>query len=273
MSRRSHTQLVALAGSLSPRRWELLRAVEQVRLATGDQLTRRFYGSGSAAERLARLDLAYLYNHSILHRLERRIGGARAGSTGFIYALGPVGRRLLDYERGDGVTSGRSRYEPTVGFVQHALAVTEVWVGLHEYLTDSWTGERDAEFDFLVERNAWRSYPAEYGNVATLKPDAEVWLRRQDTEECFWLEVDRATERRATIRRKLDAYASYYRTGLEQAERDCFPLTVWLTTTPARARVLEELVAELPGGSRRLFKVGLLSAASPFLLSYGRVEL
>lgn len=272
MSRLSHAQLVGLAGSLSERRWELLQAVQHVRLATGGQLRRRFYGEGSSAYRLARLDLAYLHDHGVLHRLERTIGGVSAGSTGFIYALGPVGRRLLAYRHGEGIDTGRSRYEPTVGFVEHALAVTEIWVGLHEHLKGRWTGERDASFEYRVEREAWREFPGQWGGLLTLKPDAELWLRRQDIEERIWTEVDRATERRSTIRRKLDAYLAYYRTGQEQAEHGFFPLTCWLTTTPERARVLEEVIGELPTRDRRLFKVGLLSAATPILLSQGRTE-
>ena len=102
----SYTQLTRLASELPPRRWELLRAVHRVRLATGGQLRRRFYGKGASAARLARCDLAALHELGILRRLERRIGGVRAGSTGFIYALGPVGLRLLEHASGEGVKQG-----------------------------------------------------------------------------------------------------------------------------------------------------------------------
>ena len=273
MSRVTHGQLLRLADELSPRRWTVLRAVGELRLVSGGQLRRRFYGeAGASAARLARLDLAALHEARILHRLERRIGGVRAGSSGFVYALGPVGRRLLELDAGEGLPYGRSRYEPTVGFVEHALAVSEVWVGLHEHLHGPVTGEREADFDFRVERRAWRSYLDAIGVSATLKPDAEVHLRRQRFEDRWWIEVDRATERRSTVRRKLAAYVAYFHTGQEQQRTGMFPLTAWLTTTEARAEVLREVIATFAPRDRRLFRVGLLSAAVPLLLSHGRNE-
>jgi hypothetical protein len=272
MTRLTHAQLVRLGGELSPQRRRLLQAVHELRLVTGGQLRRRFYESGASAARLARLDLAALHEARILHRLERRIGGARAGSSGFIYATGPIGRRLLELQRGEGLPRGSGAWEPSIGFVDHALAVSEVWVTLHEHLHGALTGERDAHIDFRVEQSAWRNYLDAYSAPVILKPDAELRLTRGGFEDRWWLEVDRATERRATIRRKLDAYTAYYRTGSEQQRSGLFPLTAWLTTSEARARVLEEVIGDLLPSERRLFRVGLLSAASPLLLSHGRSE-
>ncbi len=96
MSRWSEAQLGRLASELSPRRTDLLHAVGELRLVSAEQLRRRFYGSGASAARLARLDLAALHEAGILYRLTRRIGGLQAGSSGFIYALGSVGQRLLE---------------------------------------------------------------------------------------------------------------------------------------------------------------------------------
>jgi Replication-relaxation len=272
MTRLSQAQLVRLADELSPRRWQLLRAVHDLRLVTGGQLRRRFYAPADSAARLARLDLAALHEARILHRLSRRIGGRRAGSSGFIYAVGPIGRRLLELRCGEGLPRGSGQYEPSIGFVDHALAVSEVWVGLHEHLHDGLTGERDVHIDYRVEQAAWRSYLDAYGAPLTLKPDAEVRLQRAGFEDHWWLEVDRATERRAAIRRKLAAYVAFYRSGQEQRTSGLFPLTAWLTICPERARVLDEVIGELSPGERRLFRVGLLSAASPLLLSHGRSQ-
>lgn len=271
MTHISNARLVRLASELSPRRWELLRAVEAMRLITGGQLRRRFYGAeGPSAARLARLDLAAMTDLGILHRLKRTIGGRRAGSSAFIYAQGPVGLRLLDLASGEGLKRGRTRYEPSVGFVEHALAVTEVWVSLHEYIHDPWTREHDTQVEFRVEQAAWREHSDAFGGPLTLKPDAEVRLSCPDYDDVWWLEVDRATERRSMIKRKLAAYTAYYRSGTEQRRSGVFPLTAWLTTTEERAAVLREVIAELPHRDRALFRVGLLSAAAPFLLSQGR---
>ena len=167
----------------------------------------------------------------------------------------------------------RSRWEPSIGFVEHTLAVTEVWVALHEYLSDPLTGVRDIQLDYRIERHAWRSHPDRHGATTTLKPDAELRLQCDIFEDRWWLEVDRATEHRTAIRRKLDAYIAYYRSGREQRKHGIFPLTAWLTTTDERARVLHELIDELPHAERMLFRVGHITAASPLLLSHGRHEL
>ena len=267
----SQTQLARLAENLSPRKWQIIRAVEQFRLVSAGQLRRRFYGAepDTAAARFARRDFASLHDLGVLHRLERRVGGVRAGSTGFVDALGPVGRRLLDLAEGEGAGGGRSRYEPSDGFVDHALAVTEIWVSLYEHLSDRWTGERRSSFEFFVERAAWRQFIGPHGAARILKPDAELHLVRGDVEDRWWIEVDRATERPSVIQRKLAAYVSYYRSGLED-RNGVFPLTAWLTIHEPRAQVLAELVAALPPGEQRLFRVGLLSSSSPFLLSHGR---
>jgi hypothetical protein len=272
VSRLSEAQLLPLSRGLSDRRWALLRAVAAMRLVTGGQLRRHFYAGLPSGSRLARLDLAYLFEQRILHRLERRIGGRRAGSESYVYALGSVGRRLLELEKGQGLPGGRSRYEPTVGFVTHALAVSEVWVGLHDYLRDSWTGRHDVEIDFQVERAAWRTYLDVLGARTTLKPDAELCITRQGYVEHSWIEVDLATERRHTLHGKLAAYVAYFHTGHEQARTGMFPLTVWLTTTSARVAVIDEVIAGFAPDDRRLFRVGHLSAASPLLLSLGGDE-
>lgn len=268
MSRVSGAQLLRLADSLSSRRWELLEAVWSMRLISGGQLARHCYTDPAAtAARKARRDLAWMHTHGILHRLDRRIGGVRSGSTGYVWAVGAVGLRLLDLKHGEGVTSGRSRYEPTVGFLEHTLAVSEIYVGLHEHLKDPLVGDPAATVDFRVEQRAWRSYVDALGSPVKLKPDAEVRLVHQGFEEWLWLEIDRGSERRSVIRNKCAAYIAYWNTGHEQAAHGMFPLTAWLTTNEARAAVLREVINQFSFADRQLFRVGLLTAAVPLLLS------
>lgn len=273
MSRVSAAQLLHLAERMTPRRWCLLETVAKLRLASGGQLARHCYldCAAPAASRGARRDLEWLFDRGVLHRLGRRIGGARAGSSGHLWALGAVGIRLLDLRHGEGITRGRSRYEPTVGFVDHALAVSEVFVGLHEHLRDPWLGDPTATLDFRVERHAWRSYLDKLGMPATLKPDAEGRVVRQGFEDRFWVEVDRATERRNVVRNKCAAVIAYRNTGHEAAE-GIFPITAWLTTTEERAAVLREVIDEFSFHDRQLFAVGLLRDAVPLLLSQGRTN-
>lgn len=273
MNRVSARELQRLADRLTPRRRQLLEAVAVVRVASADQLRRRFYdGPRASASRLARMDLARLHEQNILHRFGHQVGGRRAGSSGYTYALGPVGRRLLDLLAGEGIAPGRSRYEPTVGFIEHALAVTEVWVALHEHLTHPWTGEPNVSVEYRVEAQTWRPYVGEHGRTLTLKPDAEVHVLRDGFEDRWWIEVDRGTEHRPALARKLQVYLDYFASGREQHAHGVFPLTAWLATTDARVAVIRSLIDELPPAGRRLFHVAHLSAAAPTLLSLGRSE-
>ncbi|MBF6620188.1 MAG: replication-relaxation family protein [Patulibacter sp.] len=251
-----------------------METVGRLRLTSGGQLARHCYAEKepALAVRSARRDLEWLHRHGALYRLERQIGGIRAGSTGHVYALGALGRRLLDFRHGEGAIREPSRYEPSVGFVDHALAVSEVFVGLHEHLRDPWLGEPMSTLDFRVEQQAWRSYLDALGSPAVLKPDAEVRLLRQGFDERAWLEVDRATERRAVIRNKLAALIAYRNTGHEQAAEGIFPITAWLTTSEERAAVIREVVDEFDPADRKLFVVGLLRDAVPLILSCGRSE-
>jgi hypothetical protein len=273
MTRVSQSQLVLLSSQLSPRRQQLVGHVAKFRLASGDQLRRLVYPTRdhsakaeASTARAARLDLAALTHSNCLFRLERRIGGARAGSAGYVYALGAVGRRLVDLWAGHGAGSdlGRSRYEPSIGFQDHALAVTEAIVA-----TSQGAAPLGRAITYRVERAAWRNYRGVGSQLLTLKPDAELAIQDGDFTDHWWLEIDRATERRSVLQRKLGSYLAYYRTGAEQQASGVFPLVAWLTVSEARAAVLREEIANLGEHEQRIFRVGLLAQASQLLLDDG----
>jgi len=78
------------------------------------------HGNEQAATRARQRVLARLTQERLLIRLDRRVGGVRAGSAGFVLALGPVGQRIL-------AGGGRRRsYEPTLRFFDHTLAVAQL---------------------------------------------------------------------------------------------------------------------------------------------------
>jgi hypothetical protein len=59
--------------------------------------------------------------------LDRQIGGIRAGSSGYVYSLGAVGHRLLHPDR-----TRRRLHEVRDGFLQHTLAIAELYVSLRQ---------------------------------------------------------------------------------------------------------------------------------------------
>jgi len=114
MSRRLSTAgLLELGADLPGRERQLLRDLGRMRLLTHDQIGRLLdddaTNSPVSAARITRRMLARLTDSGVLARLDRRVGGIRAGSAGYVYYLGPVGQRLIAYWEGRGLTRGRFR--------------------------------------------------------------------------------------------------------------------------------------------------------------------
>lgn len=255
MKRVSARGLMSLAEGLSPRDRAITEAVARLRLVSGRQLERLFFAAGdqpTTGARLARRTLQRLTERRVLTRLERRIGGVRAGSAGHVYGLDVAGQRLVAFWHGEGLVRSRSGLEPGTPFVRHTLAIAEHYVRLVE-------AERAGALELLAfsgEPDCWRRFTGLGGAALTLKPDAFVLLGVGDYEERSFLEVDCGTEGRAALARKCRTYLDYYRSGAEQAAHGVFPRVVWITTTERRVGLLTEVCAALPPETWRLFAVG-----------------
>ncbi len=113
--------LDALRPRLDPIDWEVLGTAQRVGLVSAGQL-RRLHWPELEAARSARRRLAHLTEWRVIGRLDRRVGGVRAGSDGFVYRLDVAGRRLL------GLPGGRAPHTPGLTFLAHGLAVTDTYV-------------------------------------------------------------------------------------------------------------------------------------------------
>src|SRR5205823_850906 len=92
------------------------------RFVTGKQLERFHFddhSSNDSGARVCRGVLARLSRLALLRRLERRVGGIRAGSASYVYTLSWAGRRLV------GETTARRVDEPSRTFLNHTLAVAD----------------------------------------------------------------------------------------------------------------------------------------------------
>lgn len=233
--RRSSTYLTAdrlalIEASLTATDWALLMTVATVGFVTGPQLTRIHYGEAPANERAARRALARLRQLQLVDVLDRRIGGVRAGSSGFVYRLGLAGARLLTGRR-------RPHDEPGQHHLAHALAVAEVLVILRQ-------AERAgavAGVEFEAEPASWRRYTGHHGEPAVLKPDAYVELFVGTRRRLWFVEVDRGTVSTATLKQQMARYGEYLDTGLEEQRHGVFPRVVWTTATKRRADHLRML--------------------------------
>jgi len=143
-------------------------------------------------------------------------------------------------------------------FVAHALAVAEV----HTLLVEADRGGRLELIERSAEPACWRQLGG-IGSFAgrQLKPDSFVRFAAQGWEYSVFVEVDLGTEGSRTIQRKLGAYVSYHRLGVEQERYGVYPKVQWLTTTPSRIGFLEAEIEQLSKGGRELFGVALLDDA------------
>jgi hypothetical protein len=202
----SARHVAELADQLGPRDWDILGTVHRLRLVTGLQLERLHFAELTGKSRsVSRWRvLKRLTDWRVLVPLARRIGGAARGSAGAVYALDSAGSRLLRL-RHTGLVHGRRQRRPSVPGVQkaaHSLATSELYVALVE---------QARVHGFEIVR--FEVEPHYQSGSGWLSPDAYAVLARDGVADHWWVEVDLATESAATVRRKLEAYATYYQQG------------------------------------------------------------
>ncbi|MGC4104871.1 MAG: replication-relaxation family protein [Thermomicrobiales bacterium] len=233
---------------MSDRDWAIVRVLAQHHYATTDHLRRLFFvdhASQAAATRACVRVLDRLLGHRILTRLERRVGGVRHGSSGFVWCLDVIGDRLTRPEDG----TRRRLQEPSLPFLTHTLAVTETRVQLEEA---AMTGVFRLT-TVQIETEAWRDYVAPSGARSILKPDLMATLSSDAYDDHWYIEVDLGTESLPVLLRKCWAYEDYRRTGRAQAEHGVFPRVLWRLPTTARVERLKAAIAADSRLPNRLF--------------------
>ncbi len=208
--------------------------------------------------RASRRQLARLTRHRVLARLERQIGGVRAGSSGYVYGLGSAGHRLLRPGR-----PGRWLHEVRDGFLQHALAVAAIYVRLRQ-------AEQRGELDLLTvqtEPQCWRRLD-DLGGADWLKPDLYLMVGVSDDALHSFVEVDQGSEHTPALLRKLRQYETAYRSGGAESSDGVFPRVVWLVPREQRATQLRRLIGRA-GLTTELHVVALQADALPALTGDG----
>lgn len=251
----TRSDLAALKESLTDRDLQVLYDVERYRLLTTKQIQRLHFDSmhptGFATARACNRTLARLRTAGILKTLQRRIGGARAGSSGFVWYLGSAGDRLFNYLSPQTTAPGRRNYrEPSRHFVEHTLAIAELAVRTIE-------AARDGELEVLEiqsEPASWQRSLSAFGVAQTLKPDLRLVTATGDFEHHWFIEADLATEHLPVIRRQCASYQGFRSTGQYQAAHGLFPVVLWVAPTEARAAALRAAVAAT-GPDDGLFRV------------------
>lgn len=252
--------LARLRTGLSDRDLAILHSVAELRYVTARQLqVLHFDGDHQTtltAARTCRRVLERLTDLGVLRRLERVIGGVRAGSGSFVYGLGPSGHRLVE--------DGRARQgfrEPSTTFLSHTLGVA----GLLASVVAASKQDRCQLLHYETEPICWRLIPDYGSNTETVRPDLLLVLARGEMEWHWFVEVDLGTEHGPAVTRKCRQYRRYFDSGREQAERGIFPKVAWLTTTSERLKKLRAICNEA-SPDLPMFEVGLLGDPLPTLL-------
>jgi hypothetical protein len=239
----------------------VLHAVSDLGFVSGDQLRRMHFAveaDAAAQARAARRALVRLVRLDCLARLPRRVGGVRSGSAGFVYRLGLAGQRVAFLYGWQPERRGRRSHVPGTFFLNHSLAVAELFALLIE-------GDRSRRFE-LLELSAEPACHRRYGGIgsqgqATLKPDSYVRLGVGDYEDSYFMEVDMGSEGSHTLERKLHEYVAYQASGREQEQRGVFPRVLWLAPDAERVAVIGQCIRRLTPSVRELFAVALQADA------------
>lgn len=246
---------------LSERDWQIIQAVNQLRILTGQHLQDLFFSSlPSERSRVASRSrvLRRLVSWRVLVPLERRIGGAGRGSTRQAFSLDSVGQRLIAHgQHADGQPL-RVRRPGTPGdrTLKHALAVSDLFVGLVVLARSS--GFVVAEF--ATEPACW--WPNGLGGF--VKPDAYVCLTLGDVVDHWWAEQDQATEALPTLRRKLETYLDFVGRG-QLGPGGITPRVLVSTISERRREAIAGVVSRLPPPADKLFAVTVFDQATQYI--------
>lgn len=252
----------ALARELAARQITVLPHLARVRLLTGAHIDRLLANPETTTPTTARdrrRTMARLHDLGLVTILERRIGGVRAGSAGHIYTLTPTGHRVLAALSGQPCPPHvKKPATPGTLFLAHTLAISDIYVALHEaarYHTVHVS-------TFTTEPTCWQ--PTGGGNY--LKPDAYCVLATTTHQDCWWLEIDQATEPLPRIRAKCRAYLDFLTHG--GLGPDTVPPRVLYTTPDTRrAHAIEETIRTVSTHDNDLIGVTAHSDAHTFLIN------
>lgn len=251
--------VASLSARLSSRDVAIVRDLGRVRCLSGRQLERlHFHDLGQPnRDRARRRVLNRLISLSVITTLERSIGGVRAGSAGLVYSLDAAGQRLLRLQSGEGQEPTRRPWTPGALFLNHTLAVAELYVQL-----------RETERAGLLELSAFRAEPACWQRTAslgTLKPDAYTLVAAHEVEDAWWLEVDRGTESPSTLRRKLSLYLLAAQAGVVGPD-GVLPRVLVTVPNERRLNIVRSITDSLGVIAQRLISVSLHEAVIPFMM-------
>lgn len=247
-----------LRQKLTPTHLAIIEMLAIVRAATSKQIERLHFTRGTSISRtrICNLTLRRLHDLGVLARWRRPNGGVGGGSDPYYYVLDRAGQMMGRPDK----TYYWRQPDLTAQFIQHRLAVTELYITCHETNLDGVALEK-----FEPEPQCWRQLPG-YGRHM-LKPDAHIELSTEKILYSWFIEVDMGTERLERIKEKLQLYHRYYMTGREQSRhKNVFPKVLFMVLDLDRKKRIEAVVKRQPQHAQRLFQVELQSSSYQVLV-------
>jgi hypothetical protein len=283
IKRISKRELYRLNSLLSERDKTILLFVKACHYMTSRQIMRLLFTLAIKERSLSAIRatnrwLFRLKGMGLLYALPRRVGGVRAGSGANIWSLSMAGVKILSMTEQTNKLFALPRkrnFEPTPKFLEHRLAVAEVYVQLHEMANkyNNGTNKHIELVQIALEPDCWRSYSDIGGRPLNIKPDMYAVTAVSDYEDYWFMEVDLDTESPATVMRKCEQYVRYFQSGMEQRKHGVFPLVVWIVPTDKRKGSLSShMDAQFSGSVRQIFVVITLDQL-PELVRNGKVKI
>ena len=250
------SRLEELDAKLSEHERAVISTLSEMRFLSTRQLERWVFDGPTPVvrTRASRRSIAKLVQLGIVRHLERRIGGVRAGSAGYINVLTPLGLRLAAAYGWITAERARRTREPGGLFVRHHLAVAEAYLRV---LDAAESGLLELA-EHQAEPAAWREFTPSSGGRAILKPDAYFTIGSEAQRTHWFLEVDRATVGGATLDRRLSTYVDYWHSDQQEltARGDSLKV-VWLAPDARRLDQLQQAFRRTPAEAHILFTGGL----------------
>lgn len=225
-------RLEQLNKTISDRDRHILNSLQQCKYLTTLQIARLHFSSSlnsRAAVRAASRSLGKLREYNLINALQRRIGGVRAGSGSFVWALAPGGFKLLNL-RSSQTQSRKHFHEPTSRFLTHTLRISEAYLQLLDICIQNEITLAQIQF----EPECWRQYALGSGKSQILKPDMYAVIKGGGYQDYYFIEIDCDTENVARVIDKCERYIKYLHSGTEQKQSDLFPYVVWIVPNEKR---------------------------------------
>ena len=223
---------IPTSGSLPRRDQHTLEHLARFRFLERRQLQQLLYEDSPtqahSAEVMTRRILQRLTVRKLITRTEQQPGGPTGGSNAPAYYLSSTGAQHLKH------SYPAPRAPRGMLLVRHAIASADVVLAF----------DRAARSNANHELVGWAT-DADLGRdlgPMLLLPDLYLTYATDDVELHAFVEVDLGSEGSRVIATKIDQYLQLWRSGTIHERVGLWPVVLWVTTNPTRARLLQRAI-------------------------------